>query len=77
MTIALVAGVAFSSCSYHGAIRNDFNNSPAVNSTAKIPLRVGIVQSNEFMEKTFFQNGADRDMTIKVQPYLADAIYTV
>jgi hypothetical protein len=70
----LAAALAFSACSYHGAIRSEFIQRPAVPKT-KIPLRVGLVQSSEFMEKTFVQNGADRDITIAVQPYLADAIY--
>jgi hypothetical protein len=40
-----------------------------------MPLRVGVVQSRAFLEEPFIQNGADRDMTITVQPALADAVY--
>lgn len=74
--LCLVAALVPASCSYQGAIQPDFNRRAAASSSTKIPLHVGVVQSSEFLEKTFVQNGADRDMTITVQPALADAIYT-
>ncbi len=76
LAMALLAGGASSSCSYHAAIRRDFVQTPADGAGGKIPLRVGLVQSSEFMDKMFIQNdGTERNIAITVQPYLADAIY--
>ena len=74
IALCLVAALATASCSYQGAIKRDFSARPVASRTTKLPLRVGVVQSSEFLDKTFVQNGADRDMTITVQPALADAI---
>lgn len=73
--LIVVVAIACAGCSYHGAIRNDLTQRPVAAGSTKIPLRVGVVQTSEFLEKVFVQNGADRDMTIAVQPALADAIY--
>jgi hypothetical protein len=75
LCFAVAIAIAPSGCSYQGAIKGDFNKRPVASRSTKIPLRVGVVPSSEFMEKVFVQNGADRDMTIQVQPSIADAIY--
>lgn len=75
LALCLVAALTPAGCSYQGAIQGDFNRRAGASNSTKIPLRVGVVQSSEFLEKTFVQNGADRDMTIAVQPALADAIH--
>lgn len=75
VTLCLAVLLAVAGCSYQGAIRRDFNRRASVANSAKLPFRLGIVESSEFLQRTFVQNGADRDMTIAVQPALADAIY--
>jgi hypothetical protein len=48
--LSLVATLA-TGCSYQGAIKRDFNVRPVASRTTKLPLRVGVVQSSEFLEK--------------------------